>query len=244
MAGRGTKPRRIDLPQAVRSMRTLLADPENTAEVFVIIRALAGDAFERLYQRTIAAPGGCVALAPNGKLTDLLDDRERLNALPEGSLGRVYATFMAEENLSATGLVEASADELDEPIFLDPRAQELSRRLRDSHDLWHVLTGYGRDLLGEACLLAFSFAQTGNPGVGFIASVGSLRLRAAGHRDAVRLLYEGYRRGKRASLLSSVQWEVLLELPLDEVRRRLGIRPAQAYTPVFSQEAAKLHEAA
>jgi ubiquinone biosynthesis protein COQ4 len=28
------------------------------------------------------------------------------------------------------------------------------------HDIWHVLTGYRRDALGEACLVAFSYAQT------------------------------------------------------------------------------------
>ena len=35
----------------------------------------------------------------------------------------------------------------------------MGERLRDIHDLFHVITGYGRDALGELCLLAFTNAQ-------------------------------------------------------------------------------------
>lgn len=244
MAQRGTTRRRIEWLKAVRSMRNLLKDPEDTAEVFVIIRSLAGDAFERLFQRTIAAPGGNEALDPTLELTTVLDDHATLEALPEGSLGRTYAAFMAEENLSATGLVEASEEDPDDLTFIDPRARQLSRRLRDTHDLWHIVTGYGRDLIGETCLLAFSYAQTRNPGVGFIVVVGSLRLRTGGHPEAPGLVREGFKRGKRAAFLAPVKWEALLELPLEEVRRRLGIEPSSDYTPVFSDAAAKLRQAA
>ena len=38
-------------------------------------------------------------------------------------------------------------------------------RQRDAHDLWHVSTGYGRDPLGELCLLAVTWRQLGNPGI-------------------------------------------------------------------------------
>jgi hypothetical protein len=44
------------------------------------------------------------------------------------------------------------------------------------HDLFHIVTGYGRDPLGEACLTAFSFAQTGLKGFALIATVASQRI--------------------------------------------------------------------
>jgi len=53
-------------------------------------------------------------------------------------------------------------------------AGDLRNRMRDTHDLWHVVTGYKGDLVGEASLLAFLFAQTRNPGVGFIVAVALL----------------------------------------------------------------------
>jgi protein-L-isoaspartate O-methyltransferase len=44
----------------------------------------------------------------------------------------------------------------------DPVAGEdmtlFRERSREMHDLLHIVTGYGRDSLGEACLTAFSFA--------------------------------------------------------------------------------------
>ena len=40
------------------------------------------------------------------------------------------------------------------------------------HDLWHVTTGYGRDALGELSLLAFTYAQEKNRGIGAIVLYG------------------------------------------------------------------------
>ena len=67
-------------------------------------------------------------------------------------------------------MVEAS--EKDEEEFPDESIAKYGKRLRDQHDLWHVVTGYGRDELGELCLLGFTYAQTKNRGVGLIVLVG------------------------------------------------------------------------
>ena len=58
------------------------------------------------------------------------------------------------------------------------------------HDLWHVVTGYGRDELGEACLLAFTYAQNKNRGVGFIAFVGCFKLFAKYRFNALRVIFQ------------------------------------------------------
>ena len=96
------------------------------------------------------------------------------------------------------------------------------------HDLWHVATGYGRDLVGEAALLAFSYAQTRNRGVGFIVAIAWLR--ASGDFAFARpIIVEGYRRGKRAAWLPGQDWEWLLTQPLGAVRERLGLGEPPAY---------------
>ena len=46
-----------------------------------------------------------------------------------------------------------------------------------------------------------------------------------------RYLFAAWRRGKRTSLLTAAPYEELLPLPLDEVRRRLGVPPASAAHP-------------
>ena len=113
------------------------------------------------------------------------------------------------------------------------------RRIRDSHDLWHVVTGYGRDLLGEASLLSFTFAQTRNPGIGFIVAVAWLRAKgdAGFARDLMR---NAYRRGRGAKWLPGEDWETLLGLPLETVRHRLALGEPPAYTPLRSEGAPAL----
>ena len=71
-------------------------------------------------------------------MLDVLSDRERLRALPEGSLGRVYLDFMEREGLSADGLAEAA--ENGHSPGGDPDERIFRHWARDSHDLWHVLT--------------------------------------------------------------------------------------------------------
>ena len=106
--------------------------------------------------------------------------------------------------------------------------------MRDQHDLWHVVTGYGRDTFGEACLLAFTYAQTRNRGLGIIALVGMLKLsqelEASGVRRAMK---QAYRAGKNAAWLPQQDWESLLATPLDELRQQLNIPAPADYREVL-----------
>src|SRR3546814_13155116 len=80
-------------------------------------------------------------------LPDLLDDHRWIDELPEGTVGHAYVTFMRREGLSAAGLV-AESDKMGRQQF-DDQLQWYSNRLRDTHDLFPILTGYGRAALGE-----------------------------------------------------------------------------------------------
>src|SRR6185295_19117735 len=139
-----------------------------------------------------------------------------------GSFGRVYADFMDEAKLDATGLVEAEETATqtygrpaDEPV--DPEREFFFDRLRDMHDLWHVLTGYGRDEAGEAANLAFTYAQIGNPGIGLIVLAAAVLGPHGEWFSWQRYLLRAWRRGRRASWLPAARYEELLALPLAEV---------------------------
>lgn len=224
--------KRIEPLKAIRAIRALIADKEDTGQVFKIIDALSGNVRDRQFKRFIATEMGQRIVAEKRDLIALLNDRERLSRLPAGTLGRTYYEFMSEENLTADGLVEASRE-----VPLRDEREEAERifgdRLRDSHDLWHVTTGYGRDGLGELALLSFTYAQTRNRGIGFIVLVGA-RIASKRNPDLKlwRVVREGYRHGKRAKWLPAADWEALLEKPLDEVRARLDIEMPAAYKAV------------
>lgn len=221
---------------ALRALRALLRDPNDTAQVFTIISALSGGARQRVLKRLRSTPVGRRVLAEGTPLAPLLADRARLRALPEGSLGREYLQFCERYGITAEGLIAASEQGEVDP---DMSQEELivRARMRDAHDLWHVVTGYQTDLIGEAAVLAFTFAQTRNPGVGLI--VLSAFLEARGDSNATRiLLIEAFLRGYHAEWLPAADWEALLSRPLDQVRRQFGIGPAPSYTPVWPQQVA------
>lgn len=216
---------------AWRAMQDLFADPEETSHVFRILRALSSSRqYSKLFNRVLSDSEGRRVLETNKSLLAVLGDRDALRALAPGTLGHEYARFMDAENITADGLEEASRT--DENIFYDRRAACLSLRLRDMHDLWHVTTGYGRDFVGEDALLAFTYAQTGNLGIGFIALLAYLRFKKEGLRHPLPVIRDGYRRGRNARLLAAIEWEALLDKPLDEVRKMLGVGDPPVYEPV------------
>jgi ubiquinone biosynthesis protein COQ4 len=228
--------RRVRPLAALRAIRALIHNPDDTAKVFDVIEALSGKTGERIYARFCKSDTGRRLLAERPALLARLSDREALLALPAGSLGRTYAEFMGREKISADGLVEASEHTRS---TLPPERRWFADRLRDMHDLWHVVTGYQRDLLGEASLLAFTYAQTRNPGIGAIVAAAWWRAGRV-NPEARRLLTEGYRRGRRAAWLPGQAWEELLRLPLDEVRERLAVGSPPVYQQVRSEGAPAL----
>ena len=155
---------------ALRAAGRLLRDPEDTRQVFVVMTALRGRSGRRVFDRFLATPVGASVVSERRQLLDRLQDRAGLAALPEGSLGRTYLALMEGEQLTADGLVEAS--EAGRLGVVSPTAVLFRDRMRDMHDLTHVVTGYGRDGLGELCLLAFMFRHTGNLGGALIALMG------------------------------------------------------------------------
>ena len=67
-------------------------------------------------------------------------------------------------------------------------------------------------MAGEACLLAFTYAQTRNrEGIGFIAFIGALDLSKTFGRSMFSSMWQAYQMGKEAAWLPGQHWEQLLE---------------------------------
>jgi len=223
----------IRLGDAWKALRKLLADPDSTDHVFTIIDALSGNSGEKQFKRFAATTIGQRILDEERDILPVLENRDALQALPEGSLGHTYATFMENEQISADGLVGAS-EEGGQRIHdeEDPSRIRFGTRLRDTHDLWHVTAGYNRDLVGEALLLSFTFAQIRNPGIGAIVAMAYLHSGdSPGSRKMIR---QAYRRGRKAAWLPGVDWEAMLERPLVEVRAELGLEDLPVYEEMRS----------
>ena len=225
--------RRVEWKKARQALSRLIEDPERTDQVFLLIDALAGHDGERLFQRFLRHEHCAALLSEKPSLLAALRDLEQLETLPDGSFGRAYARFMREAELRADGLVEASeeAERTERDEELDPDRQWFFARLRDMHDLWHVLTGYGRDVAGESANLAFTYGQIRNRGIGAIVLASALLGPKTLDMHWPRYLWRAWRRGRRASMLAGARYEELMPLPLEEVRRILGVAPPQVAHP-------------
>jgi ubiquinone biosynthesis protein COQ4 len=222
--------RKFEVRKALEAMRELVANPGDLPKVFTIIESLSGGTLGRIARRLGKTESGQRLLRDQPDVVDRLEDRAALARLPEGTLGRAYLRFVESEQISAAGLRAAAVEGGNWYQALPAPFDYVHARMRDTHDLWHAVTGYQADVLGEIGLLAFTFAQTRNPGIAFILGVGSWKLSAV--PGALSLIADGYQRGRKAAWLPAVEWEAMLELPLTEVRARLSLDPPRAYEPI------------
>jgi len=220
---------------ALVSVIRLIRNKEDTRQVFETVQALAGASGKNLFKKFVATPYGRRVVSEPVRLEKILSNRDWLRAMPEGSLGRAYLAFMEGENLTPEGLLGA-AGEAGIDYVCDTQFEEFRRlflHLSVSHDLWHVLTGYGRDALGELCNLAFTYQQTRNPGFRLIIAIGLMaQKREAMRAPLIKAVMEGRRMGKGADFILKHDVEALLPLPLEEARRKLGMIAPEIYKAV------------
>jgi ubiquinone biosynthesis protein COQ4 len=216
---------------ALKALRGLLADKEDTGQVFEIMRALNGDSTARNYERLLRSPDGGRLAYEHVELAPRLMDEAWLDAFAPGTVGAAYRDFIRSENLSAEGLAEISRQRTAQIDVAHPYAW-FGRRMRDSHDLWHILSGYHRDGLGEACLVAFSYGQTRALGWAVIGLGAALKGMRDPSQPRAKAIWQGYRRGKAAKWLPGEDYLQLMAEPLDAARLRLNITPATIYDAI------------
>lgn len=233
-------PTPVELGKAWHALRALRDNPEDTRQVFLLTEALKGRSPFALLARFRADPMGAERLRERRKLLDTLNRTAWLRSLPPGSFGRTYHDFLAEEQLSAQGLVDISMSAGTALPDDGSDRHYIGRRLRDMHDLFHVLCGYGRDELGEVCVLAFSYPHQYTRGFAVIASLGAFtlqrRLKVFSLPGAV---WQAWRHGRAAAWLPVQPLESLLTRDLAELRRELRIAPPTRYLAVIDRLCAR-----
>ncbi|MDC0720743.1 Coq4 family protein [Nannocystis bainbridge] len=135
-------------------------------------------------------------------------DLDALARLPEGTLGHEFVRYFRANGIQPFVTSFPVENDVD----------YLGKRYRETHDLFHVITGYSTDELGEMELQAFVFGNLGVPSAALVL-VFSTALRV--RRDGVRgfgaylgRLRAAYRRGRRSRELLSVAYERLWDQPV------------------------------
>jgi ubiquinone biosynthesis protein COQ4 len=142
-----------------------------------------------------------------------LDDLARC---PAGSLGRVFADHCRARGIDPN-LVHVPPDgEIDWML----------NHFYQTHDIWHVVTGWGNDLPGEVGLGAFYAAQFGNPAFfGYMMALILLNViyRRADLGEVFEAFSLGYQIGKGTEPLFGIDWDALWDTPIEDVRARFAV---------------------
>ncbi|MEM7700912.1 MAG: Coq4 family protein [Pseudomonadota bacterium] len=216
--------------RAWKNFRLLMKDKEDTSLVFKIYESLPSKDFMPRVESLALSERGETLRRTEPSLPEILDDHATLRQTPKGSLAHAYCDFMESEGLSAAGLV-AESDRLGRPKY-DDVVQWFGDRSRDTHDLFHVLTGYGRDALGEQCVLLFTYGQSPTQGHLLIGYAGSLNIKAqirGSNAPVMGAANQAKRTGRGAPRRLEQSIRDLLKQPVEDVRRALNIPEPTLY---------------
>jgi len=223
---------------ALEASRAQRAGPEEVAPAVRTMDAyglLLGRGDRPMLRRMKATAQGRRLLAERHDILAIVSDRDFLRSLPDGSLGREYCRFAEENALYPEQLAKEVRDaRAPSGGFVPestPEIAYLHDRYRDLHDLWHVLTGYGTDMAGEWAIIAFQTRQVGYHSMAVMAFANLLRNAIPNRLDLLATWLRGRRRGAKARYLLAEDWERWLPMPLEEVRRELGISEPPRYRP-------------
>jgi len=213
----------------------LILNKDDTRQVFEVVTSLSKDSSRRLFERFVATPYGRRVAEGEVKLAEILGDFAKLRTYPERSFGKAYVDFMDEAGFTPQGLIDA-ADEAGVGLKEYPELDAFRRaftHLEVSHDLWHVITGYGRDPLGEICNLVFTRRQTGNPGLRLIIFMGLSAIKLERwSMPVLKAARQAAEMGEKVDFLLKEDVENLLARPLEEVRADLGFIEPTIYNAI------------
>lgn len=149
-------------------------------------------------------------------------DLNYLKNLPPGTLGAVYAQHMLSNNL--------------DPNFYGPMESlgagtKFLSRIRQTHDLWHVLSGFSTSVQDELGLQAFIHSQVRSPLP--LVLIGAAFLKAGLTKNPfTHVVFDrivlGWKTGWEAKNIYALDWDANWTTPIDELRARYDLK---AVTP-------------
>jgi ubiquinone biosynthesis protein COQ4 len=200
----------------IRAFTMLVRDLDRVAEVVNLVDSVVDDkSLDASLKNNSRHEQGRRALEERPRLGRVV--LSELAALPANTLGRVYADHMIANAL--------------DPATMPTRATRTPREyivphLYETHDIWHVVTGFGTDVPGELGLQGFYTAQSPSKGPMAILTAGMLNTliyQIEKKDERIQAVAQGWVLGRRAKPLFGVRWNELWNEPIDAVRARFSI---------------------
>lgn len=224
---------KIDYKKLFKALKKALLHPTNGL-VFVaqVIRHGSGPSLKYTYRKMLDSRVGGEMAFKNEEISEYIPT---LKDRPEGSVGRACYEMFKEHQMKVIKISRRSSN--DEWIEAKHPYNWMARRYRDTHDIWHILTGYPTSSEGEMCVTMFSFMQTRalswliiSLTVLFVGGPGGIKklIRNMTY-TRFRMVYEAYQSGKNAKFLLAEDYDKLLSENLHDARKRLNIKPPRFF---------------
>lgn len=212
----------LDRIRMVFAFIGVVKDINRTDDVFKVSEKIPDQTIE---PALIEAKKGRWAIASIEKQTLLSPDVQELAKLPVGTLGHEYAQFMIRRGLSPDFYPN---------ITIETEAKYFRLHLYQTHDLWHVITGFKADGPGEIGLQGFYFTQVLLPLPLILIAAGLLNAVLHTPKEAlprIEQLAKGIQMGRAAEKLFGFPWAEHWNVPLSEVRKKLQITSDMTAVP-------------
>jgi len=200
---------------AVRALKVLEKRPDDGIAAPLFNASLDGGIFQRLCSELAKSEDGRELLTTRPSLQRANLDLAALGRLPEGTLGNAFARYFSDNGIHP----------FESPYEVRNDVDYLVKWYRETHDLHHVVTGYGTDAVGEMELQSF---VAGNLGLrtSVLILLFAAVLRPHGLPPVwkyARKLRAAYRRGQQSEKLVRMRYERSWEATVEAVRQQLRI---------------------
>ncbi|MEP0956455.1 Coq4 family protein [Microcoleus sp. FACHB-1515] len=148
-------------------------------------------------------------------------DFAMLRQHPPDSLGYVYAQFMEESGFAP----------LEPAIAIDSDTHYVEYRWQQTHDIWHIITGFDTSEIGEIGLQAFYLAQFQLPLSSLLianALISVTLMQPEALNSMLAAIAQGWQMGKFAEPLIAQKWETAWEKPVTLWQAELNVQPVKA----------------
>ena len=201
---------------ALKALKALKGDEGNPIAGQLVNDCLDRDVYAGLVQRLRRSHTGRRMLSERPSLQKKDLDLAAFQRLAEGTLGHEFARYFRDNKISP----------FETTIELKSDIDFIAKRYRETHDLLHVLMGYGTDVMGEIELQAYALGNLGIRTAALILLVGTLgqlKDRQSGVELSVytRRVWAAYHRGRASRLFLDFWFEHHWETPVATLRMRL-----------------------
>lgn len=145
-------------------------------------------------------------------------DLEALLQYPKDSLGYTYAN-----SLKQSGFQTLAAE-----VEIDSDTSYVENRWQQTHDIWHIITGFDTSEIGEIGLQAFYLAQFQLPLASMLIANALISITLFQPEVLSPLLgaiAKGWEMGQKAKPLIAQKWEEAWEKPVAVWRLELNVQP-------------------